>query len=152
MWRRIWLSWRPSYPSCRCPPCSSSWWTPPSPSALTYIDHFSHLGMISDVKTAEKRRILQPAEVVHVLLDLVHLVALQGGVPDPKCGTEKKSRYLTGIQWCWFQVSRMPYGRLISVRKVLRSGRFWVSSTRPGEEKKWFNLIEPKFGYVLTYL
>ena len=77
-----------------------------------------------------------PVEVGHVLLELVHLVAQQGCVRDPKCGTEKKSRYLTGIQWWWFQVSRMPYARLIFVRKMLRSGRFRVSSTGPGEEKK----------------
>ena len=152
MWRRIWLSWRPSCPSCRCPPCSSSWGTPPSPSALAYIDHFSHLGMITDVKTAEKRRILQTAEVVHVLLELVHLVALQGGVPDPKCGTEKKSRYLTGIQWWWFQVSRMPYAWFIFVRNSWRTRRFQVSSTRPEEERKWFDPIEPMFGHVLTCL
>ena len=63
--------------------------------------------MISGVKTAEKRRILQPAVVGHVLLELVHLVAQQGGVGDPKCGTEIKSQYLTSIQRWWSQVSRI---------------------------------------------
>ena len=146
------LSWYPSWPCCRGPSCSSSRGTPPPPPQLSQMITFSHLELISGVKKSEKRCILQPAVVGHVLLELVHLVAQQGCVRDPKCGTEKKSRYLTGIQWWWFQVSRMPYARLIFVRKMLRSGRFWVSSTRPGEEKKWFNLIGPKFGHVLTYL
>ena len=87
MWECIWLPWRPPCATCRGPPCCSQWGTPPSLSPLGQIGHFSHLGMISGVKTAKKRRLWQPAGVVHVLHELVHLVAHQGCVRDPKCGT-----------------------------------------------------------------
>ena len=146
------LSWYPSWPCCRGPSCSTSRGTPSPPPQLSRMITFSHLELICGVKKNEKHRILQPVVVGHVLLELVHLVAQQGCVWDPKCGTEIKSQYLTSIQWCWSQVSQRPYVEFIFVRKMLRSGRFRVSSTRPGEEKKWFNLIEPKFGHVLTYL
>ena len=146
------LSWYPSWPCCRGPSCSSSRGSPPPPPKLSQMITFSHLELISGVKKSEKRRILQPAVVGHVLLELVHLVAQQGCVWDPKCGTEKKSQYLTGIQWWWFQVSRMPYARLSFVRNTWRTRRFQVSSTRPEEERKWFDPIEPMFGHVLTCL
>ena len=146
------MSWRPSWPCCRGPSCCSSQGTPPPLSPFAQNDHFSHLELISGFKTSEKRRILQPAVLPHVLLQLVHLVAQQGCVRDPKCGTKIKSRYLTGIQWWWSQVSRMPNAQLFFVRKTSRSRRFLVSSTRPGEENKWFDPIPSIFGHVLSWL
>ena len=53
--------------------------------------------MIPFAKVAENCHYLLPVEVPHDVLVGVPLVAHQGGVLDPKCGTNIKMPPLTGI-------------------------------------------------------
>ena len=74
--------------------------------------------MIPFAKVAENCHYLLPVEVPHDVLVGVPLVAHQGGVLDPKCGTNIKMPPLTGIFWCWFQVSRTQTDNFFPVRRL----------------------------------
>ena len=91
-------------------------------------------------------------EVPHDVLVAVHHVAHQGGVLDPKCGTNIKMPPLTGIFWCWSQVSRTQTDNFFPVRRLWRKVSVRRLLTTPGEEKNLFDSITSIFGHILTYL
>ena len=93
-----------------------------------------------------------PVEVPHDVLVVVPLVALQGCMLDPKCGTKIKIPPLTGIFWCWSQASRTKTGNFFPVSNSWTKESVRRLLATPGEEKNWFDSITSIFGHILTYL
>ena len=74
-----------------------------NPSAKKGLIHFL-LGAMLPCSNPFSTSVARSPDKLHVEVlldvpDLVHLVAQLGSVLDPKCDTEIKMPYLTGIQW-----------------------------------------------------